>query len=103
MELKQKYIEDEFEIDEYFIKQIHGFKRASVRIAAKIDYMFGIKHTEGRMQNIAGHVNDKDDNPIFFVVDYFRESDESPIVLIDIREIEVDRYLDFINKKRYIK
>jgi hypothetical protein len=103
MELKQKYIEDEFEIDEYFIKQIHNFKGSSVRIAAKIDYMFGIKHTGGRMQNIAGHVNDSQGNPIFFVIDYFREDEDNPIVLIDIREIDVDRYLDFINKKRYIK
>ena len=103
MELKQKYIEDEFEIDEFFIKQIHNFKGVSVKIAAKIDYMYGISHTGGRMQNIAGHVNDKYHNPIFFVVDYYRESDESPIVLIDIKEIEVDTYLDFINKKRYIK
>ena len=55
------------------------------------------------MQNIAGHVNDIQGNPIFFVIDYFREDEDSPIVLIDIREIEVDRYLDFINKKRYIK
>ena len=34
---------------------------------------------------------------------FYGESDKDPIVLIDIREIEVDRYLDFINKKRYIK
>ena len=38
MELKQKYTEEEFELDEYFIKQINRFKNGvSVKIAAKID------------------------------------------------------------------
>ena len=104
MELKQKYTEEEFELDEYFIKQINRFKNGvSVRIAAKIDDMFGLSHTNGRMKSIAGHVNDSNDNPVFFLVDYFRETSDSPIVLIDIKAIDVDRYLDYINLNKYIK
>jgi hypothetical protein len=104
MELKQKYTEEEFELDEYFIKQINRFKNGvSVKIAAKIDDMFGLEHTKGRMKNIAGHVNDSNGEPVFFLVDYFRETEHSPIVLIDIRPIDVNRYLDCINLKRYIK
>ena len=104
MESKQKYIEDDFELDEYFIKQIHNFKNgSSVRIAAKIDEMAGLKSTNGRMKNIAGHINDQFNNPVFFVIDYYREENDTPIVLIDVREISVDKYLDFINLKKYIK
>lgn len=104
MESKQKYIEDEFELDEYFIKQIHRFRNgSSVRIASQIDKMFGFKSTNGRMKNIAGHVNDHFDNPVFFIIDYYREEDESPLVLVDIRPTHVDKYLDFINLNKYIK
>lgn len=104
MESKQKYTEEEFELDEYFIKQINRFKNGvSVRIAAKIDEIFGLEHTNGRMKNIAGHVNDSNGEPVFFLVDYFRETKYSPIVLIDIKQIDVDKYLDYINLNRYIK
>ena len=65
--------------------------------------MFGLDHTNGRMKNIAGHVNDSNDNPVFFLVDYFRETSDSPIVLIDIKQIDVDKYLDYINLNKYIK
>jgi len=72
MESKQKYIEEEFELDEFFISQIHNFKHgASVAIADKIDRMKGLPST--------------------------------PIVLVDIRKTHVDKYLDYINLKRYIK
>ncbi len=39
----------------------------------------------------------------FFIIDYYREEDESPLVLVDIRPTDVDKYLDFINLKKYIK
>lgn len=104
MESKQKYTEEEFELDEYFIKRINKFKNGvTVRIASKIDQMFGLPSTKGRMKNIAGHVNNNRGEPVFFLVDYFRETEESPIVLIDIKSIDVDRYLDCINLNRYIK
>ena len=93
MESKQKYTEEEFELDEYFIKRINKFKNGvTVRIASKIDQMFGLPSTKGRMKNIAGHVNNSKGEPVFFLVDYFRETEESPIVLIDIKPIDVDRY-----------
>ena len=42
-------------------------------------------------------------NPVFFIIDYYREEDESPLVLVDIRPTHVDKYLDFINLNKYIK
>ena len=98
MASKQKYIEDEIELDEFFITQIHNFKNgSSVVIAAKIDEMRGLPSTDGRIKNIAGHVNDARGNPVFFIVDYFREDDDEPIVLVDINPTNVDKYLDYIN------
>jgi len=104
MASKQKYIEEEFELDEFFITQIHNFKNgSSVVIAAKIDEMRGLPSTDGRIKNIAGHVNDARGNPVFFIVDYFREGDDEPIVLVDINPTDVNKYLDYINLNRYIK
>ena len=104
MASKQKYIEEEFELDEFFITQIHNFKNgSSVVIAAKIDDMRGLPSTDGRIKNIAGHVNDARGNPVFFIVDYFRENDDEPIVLVDINETDVNKYLDYINLNRHIK
>tara|TARA_R100000742_G_scaffold3882_1_gene970 strand:- start:1593 stop:1907 length:315 start_codon:yes stop_codon:yes gene_type:complete len=104
MASKQKYIEEEFELDEFFITQIHNFKNgASVIVAAKIDDMRGLPSTDGRIKNIAGQVNDSVGNPIFFIVDYFKEDHDAPIVLIDINETDVNKYLDYINLNRYIK
>ena len=101
---KQKYIQDEFEMDEFFIKQIHDFRNgAALQVAAKIDKMIGIESTSGRIKNIAGHVYDRNKRPVYFMVDYFKENDESPIVLVDINRIDTDRYLDSINLNQYIK
>ena len=41
MGVKQKYTEEEFEIDEYFIEQMQQFKSpASIRIASLVDKMY---------------------------------------------------------------
>ena len=104
MESEQKYIEDEFELDEYFLKQMHTFELdVKNKIASKIDELIGLKSTAGKIQSIAGYINLKKDIDIFFVLDYYREADCAPTVLIDVNEIEVDRYLDYINYNKYIK
>ena len=44
MESEQKYIEDEFELDEYFLKQMHTFELdVKNKIASKIDELIGLK------------------------------------------------------------
>jgi hypothetical protein len=102
MELKQKYTE-EFEIDEIFLEQITQFENgASKKIALLVDKMHGIESTDGLLQNKTGHVNDDDGNPVFFCLEYFR-GNHGPIVLTEIKGIEVDEYLDSINKKINIK
>ncbi len=103
MDVKQKYTEEEFEIDEFFIQQIQEFKGgASIKIASLVDKMYGIQSTNGQIRNKTGHVHIDNDEPVFFAIDYYRD-DEGPIVLMDVYNIEVDQYLDSINQNLHIK
>jgi hypothetical protein len=54
---------------------------------------------DGFIQEIAGVVNST--LPIFFVVDYIKQTGDTPL-LISIRDIDCDTYLDFILKKQSI-
>jgi len=103
MESKQKYIEEEFEVDEFFLKQLDNFKFGSKnKIADIVDRISGVCHTSGNIENKTGQVNDNNGNPVFFCIDYFREK-EGPIRLIDIYDITVNQYLDSINLNKHIK
>jgi len=103
MESKQKYTEEEFEIDEFFISQMQEFKNGtSIKIASLVDKMYGIQSTRGQIRNKTGHVNDERGEPVYFAIDYYRD-DEGPIVLMDVYNIDIDQYLDSINAKINIK
>ena len=42
MDAKQKYTEEEFEIDEYFLEQMRNYRNgAAVKVASVIDHMYG--------------------------------------------------------------
>ena len=76
MGVKQKYTEEEFEIDEHFIEQMQEFKGgASIRIASLVDKMYGIQSTNGQIRNKTGHVNMDNNEPVFFAIDYYRDDD----------------------------
>ncbi len=103
MESKQKYTEEEFEIDEFFISQMQEFKNGtSIKIASLVDKMYGTQSTKGQIKNKTGHVNNDNGKPVFFAIDYYRE-EEGPIVLVDVYDINVDQYLDSINANLHIK
>ena len=55
---------------------------------------------DGWTQDLAGVVKGK--TPLFFRIEYLNEEGHIPI-LIDVNEIEVDEYLDFILEKKSIK
>lgn len=98
----QKYTEDRFEIDEYFLKQIKEFEYyVSSKIALKIDKLVDVNHTDGEIDVFSSYVNDKNEEPIFFTIEYYKYED-GPVVLIDIFEIELNNYLDQINLKKHI-
>lgn len=103
MDAKQKYTEEEFEIDEYFLEQIKNYRNGvGVKVASLIDHMYGAEPTYGHIENKTGVVYDDNKKAVFFSVDYFRE-ENGPIVLMDTYEISSDEYLDSINLNQNIK
>lgn len=105
MDVKQKYTKvDEFELDEFFLKQIYEFEPKVRRmITGEIDKLYGLPHTNKQIVKIAGVVHDKNKKPTFFKIEYFRAK-TSPSILVDVYEIDLDEYLDTIsNNEFYIK
>jgi hypothetical protein len=105
MDVKQKYIKgDEFELDEYFLKQIYEFEPKVRRmIISEIDKLYGLPHTNKQIVKISGVVHDENAKPTFFKIEYFRAK-TSASILVDVYEIELDEYLDTIsNNEIYIK
>jgi len=105
MDVKQKYTKvDEFELDEYFLKQIYQFEPNIRRmITSEIDKLYGLPHTNKQIVKISGVVHDENGKPTFFKIEYFRAK-TSASILVDVYEIELDEYLDTIsNNEIYIK
>ena len=104
MESEQKYIEDEFELDENFLYQIHTFNPSvKNKIAAQIDTLIGLPTTKGLDKLKSGVVHDKDRTPTFFTLSYSKRNKNSPSILLDIFEITLDQYLNDINLNIHIK
>ena len=103
MDAKQKYIEDEFEIDEFFLKQMYSFNKIiRDRIASQIDTL-DIENTDGIISTISGVAHDDEEKPTFFTIEYFRNPNSSAM-LVDVYSISLNEYLDVINKGfKYIK
>tara|TARA_R110000787_G_scaffold63732_2_gene144453 strand:+ start:302 stop:613 length:312 start_codon:yes stop_codon:yes gene_type:complete len=103
MGAKQKYIEDEFEIDEFFLKQMYSFNKIiRDRIASQIDTL-DIENTDGIISTISGVAHDDEEKPTFFTIEYFRNPNSSAM-LVDVYSISLNEYLDVINKGfKYIK
>lgn len=105
MDVKQKYTKvDEFELDEYFLKQIYEFEPKIRRmITSEIDKLYGLPDTNKQIVKISGVVHDQNKKPTFFKIEYFRAK-TSPSILVDVYEIHLDEYLDTIsNNEFYIK
>lgn len=100
MELKQKSTEvNKIELDEYFIEQMYRFDD-EIRnlISSEIDSVKEFPLTNEEIMKASGVVHLNEKIPTFFTVEFFHASTEYP-VLIDVYEISLDDYLDFINSK----
>jgi hypothetical protein len=103
MELKQKYTEEELELDEFFLTQINKFSsKVKFKIAQEIDKLYGLPVTYGHIKQRTGVVHNEKKTPVFFAVDYLREKDSSSH-LLDIYEISLNSHLDSINLNTHIK
>jgi len=104
MELEPKYIRaynEKYEVDSMFINKLHRFHVAkSLNIIQQMkDVAEGLPIVEIDTQVIAGVV--KCEDPLYFEIEYLNESNYMP-VFIDIKEIDVDDYLDHINNNQSI-
>ena len=103
MGAKQKYIEDEIERDEFFLKQMYSFNKIiRDKIASQIDTL-DIENTDGIISTISGVAHDDEEKPTFFTIEYSRNPNSSAM-LVDVYSISLNEYLDVINKGfKYIK
>jgi len=104
MDLQLKFLEDElaYEVDDWFYQQLgyYSIDDASRIIGQTVSVMEFLPIKNGWTQEVAGVI--KKEEPIFFVVEYLKQETERPI-LVDLNEIEVDEYLDFISDNNSIK
>jgi hypothetical protein len=104
MDLQLKFLEDElaYEVDDWFYQQLgyYSIDDASRIIGQTVSVMEFLPIKNGWTQEVAGVI--KKEEPIFFVVEYLKQETERPI-LVDLNEIDVDEYLDFISNNNSIK
>tara|TARA_R110001606_G_C15394071_1_gene651927 strand:+ start:1287 stop:1661 length:375 start_codon:yes stop_codon:yes gene_type:complete len=104
MDSEQKYTEDSitYEIDEWFISQLKSYsiESASDIIKQIVDVLPNLPNRNGWNQTVAG-VTDSDD-PEFFAIEFLKQDTEVPI-LVDVKSISIDDYLDYILNKQSIK
>lgn len=100
-----RFIEDDeskFELDVWFQEQIKTFSRDDVSdILKSIIDDIGLFNAEPFIEDYISGVIKKDE-PIFYNIHYVIDEESIPL-LIDIEEIDVDDYLDNINKNKYLK
>ena len=108
MDSKQKYTEamreeSFYEVDDWFIQKLRKAPRQiGIHIANLIDKNFASLPTAvGWTQNVGG-VCITTEEPFYFELEYLKQPDEPPIFL-DIKEIDVDAYLDYILENKTLK
>ena len=99
MGVKQKYIEvdnSKFEVDGEFVNRLQELPFSyALQIITQVDCnAYTLPEKDGWAQKVAGVV--KDEDPLFFEIEYLKQTGEIPIY-ISIIEIAVDDYLDYIN------
>ena len=105
MGLKQKYIEDKHikcKFDDSFIDEL-----ITLPYEAALGIMKQVKKNSPQLpekdnwsQMVGGVI--KTDPPFFFELEYVRYKGTHP-VYIDVMEINLDDYLDYINLNKYLK
>ena len=100
-----KYIEDKmimFDIDQIFQRKMRKYPQSVIHdiVSQIVDNIQDLPKRDYYSQIVYGVV--KINTPIFFSIVYMNENDDVPI-LIDIKEVDVDDYLDAINNNKHLK
>jgi hypothetical protein len=102
MGLQPKYIEENnVSVEDLFIQNIKffGIKKA-ISISKYLECLITQVEVKNQEQIVAGALKVSNEI-IYFEVEFLKYSDNS-LVLIDIREIEVNDYLDYMNAGYYL-
>lgn len=76
-------------------------KKVRIGIADLIDYNFySLPELEGYSQAVGGVI--KGDPPFFFEIEYVKEEGKN-IIMLDIEEITLDEYLDYIDNEQTLR
>jgi len=103
MDAEQRYIEETnfiFEEDAY--DKVAGFKSLGYYLSVEINdnaHKFEVKN--GIIQNYGVMVTTDEDGDIPFELEVFNNGDELP-VLVDVRQIHVDDYIEILCKNKSI-
>ena len=104
MDSEQKYTGDSlrYQIEDSFYSQLRAYTKdeALMIVSQVLAVVQKLPNKDDWTQETAGVI--KREDPLFFVVEYFKEEDDIPI-LVDIYDIDVDEYLEFISNKKSIK
>jgi hypothetical protein len=104
MDLELRYIEDKipYEIDEWFYERLENYSldEAGNIVGQILCVVHKLPIESGWGQEIAGVILKK--QPVFFVVEFINQENETPLI-VDVNEIDLDSYLDFINENQTIK
>tara|TARA_R110000851_G_scaffold14161_3_gene48144 strand:- start:1643 stop:2038 length:396 start_codon:yes stop_codon:yes gene_type:complete len=104
MDSQLRFIEDNFlyNIEDWFFEKLSFYTsdEATLIVSQMIAIIEELPSKRIWTQEIAGVI--KGSNPLFFVVEYLKEDEETP-TLVDLHEIDSDEYLDFILNKKTIK
>lgn len=105
MDSQLRFIEDNFlyNIEDWFFEKLSLYTpdEATLIVSQMIAIIDELPPQKIWTQEIAGVIKGK--KPVFFVVEYLREGDEETPTLVDLHEIDVDEYLDFILNQKTIK
>ncbi len=102
MGLQPKYIEDNnVSVEDLFIKNIKQFGiKKVIAISRYLDGLISQVEVNDYEQIVAGALNIKSE-VLYFEIEFLKYLDNS-LILIDIREIEVNDYLDYMNAGYYL-
>lgn len=104
MDSKQKSIEEMnlYDVDQTFIDSLKRFPNTyRIPVATMVDHNAKeLPEHDGKAQKFGGVI--KDDNPFFFEVEFLKAKGDIPIFL-DVSQISVDQYLDYIIEHKSLK
>lgn len=103
MDYAQRYTQEKkVEVEDLFVTNVKKFGvPTAIKIAKYLENMIGQVEAQDEVQICAGAMHLKDEYPIFFEVEFLKYLPNS-LLLIDIREIDADDYLDYMNAGIYL-